>query len=238
MEILAANVVHDRRNNKESPGVSFARTVFMDPAGRSGKDSARGALIGKFGSAHPRPLSILTLPGVAWRFEKKILYHRRRAGLETKITALEKDPAIFAASLADMPGNSRGYEYVDQHESSAAAVSTYKIHRYYCAAFEDFARTNEETFDAAWIDLTGPVGEKVLLGLARLWPYVREALVVTSLKARWNRVTSARVRHLGGVANLLKTTLQGSAVECDHEYCDSSPMSQVTLTPAGRAGLA
>lgn len=228
METIAATVTDKLRRGTESPGVAFARKAFWDDIHQR-KNTARGILVEHFiPRLWPGPLSILTLPGSAWKFERALLRHREKAGLSTRFTCLEKDPAIFAAAVLDMPGNSTGYvQHLPDHVS-AAHFSTEKIQSFACASFEDFAENNIQVFDAAWVDLTGPLTYDLVRAVSQFWPCVRTELVVTSLRARWTGHVGRRVAVLG-VAGVLTETAKGSVVQCDYDYMDTSPMSQVTL---------
>jgi hypothetical protein len=233
MENLAAYV--RMKGDDPSPGISFARSTLATAEKRKGKDDARSVILSRLSrDMHPGKLSILTLPGVTWRFEKSLLRIRKEnVNPEpelTQITALEKDAPIYAASLAFIPGRDQGYVHVPgEVRCSAGSITTSKIHRYHCASFEDFAHEDETEYDAAWLDFTGPVSRTILPAIKALWPRVRDRLVVTSLKARWHRDVSASVTRAGGVTPLLNKMLPGSKVEKSIEYFDTVPMVQSHL---------
>lgn len=228
METIAATVSDKLRRGTESPGVAFARKTFWDDIHQR-KNSARGAIVQHFVPwAWQKPLTMLTLPGSAWKFERALLRHREPSGLKTELTCLERDPAVFVVAVLDMPGNSSGYVQHVPDRISAAHLSTGKIGSFLCTSFEDFAEDNIKVFDAAWIDLTGPLTSDVLRAFSQFWPCVRTEIVVTSLRARWTGNVGRRVANLG-VAGVLASIATGSVVECDYDYMDTSPMSQVTL---------
>lgn len=235
MENLAAYVNTSRQS---MPGVAFARSVFSNPKSRDEKDHARQDVARLFlPHRWPQPLSILTLPGAKWHFETAVIRSRGRdKPMEemTKVTALEREPPVYAASLKFIPGHEAGYTYVpSEMKCSSGSLSTSFIHRFHCASFEDFAEETTETFDAAWLDFTGPITRGLVKALPIFWGKLKSILVVTSLKARWSRDISDRVSRAGGVPQLLEKMLPGSTIFSVKEYNDTVPMVQVTLTKEG-----
>lgn len=184
------------------------------------------------------PLSVLTMPSLEWTFERCLIHDRehgrgRTWPRYTFITAVERSPFIYQAALARMPGAEDGLSCaVTVPPFATAAVKTRMIQRYFrceLAGLAEHQRTTDHWFDAAWIDLTGPLSFAYMDTLMNLWRRVRSLLVVTSLRARWATDFSAAVADAGGLADLLMDDLPGSVAIANYDYADTSPMSQISL---------
>lgn len=241
METLAAIVNQDRRNGNMSPGVAFARHAvehFRTTGKPSQKDGMRGQLVNQFMKDQwPGSLSIVTMPGTHWRFEKAILRHREGEGKlpkRTFITALEREPPIFTASLKHIPGADQGLAHLPGDlPRTHYTMRTPIISRFHLASFEDFAEVNTKTFGAAWLDFTGPLTERLFTTIPHFWGYVRKTMVVTMLNARWCREISDRVTKASGVEFLLASRMKDATLQRTRRYMDSVPMIQLTFEKSG-----
>src|SRR5688500_335478 len=86
---------------QQSGGVLFARKENL-----AEKDKARSRVLGLYTIERwPRNLSILTMPGLYWTFEKDLKYQRERLGTtaRTSIFAVERDPAIYYGAMNWIP---------------------------------------------------------------------------------------------------------------------------------------
>lgn len=221
-------------------GISFARR-----ASSTEKTQARSRLVPLFGSRRwerkygQRNLSILTMPGLDWTFERQLLTQRERAKRRenpsfTSITAVERSAPVWAASMLRMPGAATSLMLnVPCPPHARNACRTRAIGRFFLSSFEGLALESGPkvyVFDAAWIDLCGPVTEARVHALKHLWDRkVRHLLIVTSLAARWPSGFADKVRQYGGITGLLDAELSPSAVVDEYTYRDGVPMHQVVL---------
>src|SRR5580658_3991911 len=93
-------------NMKPSGGILFARKTE-----REEKDRARQKILDLFSGSHRyKGLSILTMPGLDWKFERKLLGKRegdwmhKKGPHRTYLTCVENDRSIYHAALLRMPG--------------------------------------------------------------------------------------------------------------------------------------
>ena len=103
-------------------------------------------------------------------------------------------------------------------------------------------RETTEMWDAVWLDYTGPLTKERLKLISNFYESsVHSVLVVTALKARWNRETSDAIARCGGHSEWLCKHLQGEVLH-DLEYFDTSPMAQFAIrkerTPARKHEVA
>jgi hypothetical protein len=230
MEAVASHI-------KPTSGINFIRA-----GDRPEKTKSRLAVLGLFGAAWPDDLSILVLPGLRWQFEKALLAQRagvkgdyfrmiKSAAARTKIYAVEKDPAIYTASLAYLPG--RGKLTIKFSVPSAWAVSevnTKIVERYTCCDLTAWVANSGVSVDAAWIDLSGPLSVELLGSIAELW-HTRSMrqIVVTCMAGRHQPGLTRKLAKYDGHAGLLKEVLDSSEVMSCLEYADGAPMVQVAL---------
>jgi hypothetical protein len=229
MESLAA-IVRQRKN--QSPGVNFARSQFSEPW-KDGKDDARAQILGLLSPLRRKtPISILTMPGITWHFEKNLLKLREPELAEgkvsrTSITSIEREPPIFVAALKDIPGADRGLEHLpDDFMRSTCTMKTPFIKRFHLTTFEEFAEVNTRLYTDAWLDFTGPLTERLLETIPYFWKHIECTLTITTLNARWDRRTSNKVKRAGGAANLLMETLDQPLHFRTDRYIDTVPMIQ------------
>src|SRR5512143_186620 len=192
---------------RPSGGMIFARNPD-----REQKDAARQKILDLFSpKAWPKHLSILTMPGLDWRFERKLLGRRdgdwmRKAGPgATKYTCIENDRFIYYSAAHKMPGlNTRRAltRYLAAPSFAERTVATKFISAFHFANVDDLmleATGEFDRWDAVWLDYTGPLSVERLNLIASFYQRaIRSTLIVTSLKARWNKNTSEAVLRAGG----------------------------------------
>lgn len=237
-----------QRTAKPSGGVLFARNAEGDE-----KTKARQLILDLFAlDAWDRPLNMLTMPGVHWRFERKLLGSRepgwlkRKTPKKTHFTGVENDRAIFFAGSAQMPGLETPHALVKpvkrerfpfaehaiktRHASFFFAnVDDLMIHDWQPAPYRDREQVG---WDAVWLDYTGPLSIRRLAAIRQFYRRaVREVLIITALKARWDRDTSNAIERCGSHSEWLRERLSGEVLH-DVEYFDTSPMAQFAIRKA------
>lgn len=238
MEELAVHQLTAR----PSGGVLFARTRE-----RGEKDEARRAIVDLLGDCEAFPrLSMLTMPGLEWRFENKLLGRREgdwinhKGPARTNLMSIENDRAIYYAAVTQMPGmrawkNRKGGRNALLSQQSAPdyaerSVGNVWVNRFYLGNVDDMLRDSRMKFDAAWLDYTGPMSvQRLALIAAFFQANIRAVLIITVLKARWNRETVAAIEHAGGHSQWLRRALPGEVLH-EINYQDSaSPMTQIAI---------
>lgn len=231
MEELA----YRQRTIQASGGVKFARNVDGEE-----KRAARQHVLDLFQpDKWNRPLHMLTMPGVQWRFERLLLgarevgWMRATKPKRTTFTSIENDRAIYFASVTQMPGLHTPNALVKRIRPFSFAELGIKTR--YASFF--FANVDElmaaegwgNGWDAVWLDYTGPLTIPRLATIKKFYHlYVREILIVTTMKARWPRTTSTAIDRAGGHSEWLRKHLAGEILH-DIEYYDTSPMSQFAV---------
>jgi hypothetical protein len=219
---------------RPSGGMLFARNPD-----REQKDAARKLILDLFTAENrPEPLSILTMPGLDWRFERKLFGKRegdwmRKAGpCRTRITAAENDRFIYYSAAHQMPGlhTKRALTWNMPAPSFAErTIRTKFIGGFHFANVDDLMAETTESWDAAWLDYTGPLTTERLRLIARFYEHsVRDTLIVTALKARYNKDTSFAIERAGSHGAWLRKHLPGDVLH-DIEYFDTSPMAQLAV---------
>lgn len=222
---------------RPSGGVLFARNPD-----REEKDAARQLILDLFTrDARPEHLRILTMPGLDWRFERKLLGKRegdwmRHAGASnTRITAIENDRYIYYAAVHKMPGLHTKRALTTILKAAPFAEQTVKtkfVGAFHFANIDDLMAETTEAWDAAWLDYTGPLTVERMKLIAQFFERsVRGTLVVTALKARHNRETSNAIERAGGHSEWVRKHLPGTVLH-DIEYFDTSPMAQIAVRKA------
>lgn len=229
-------------------GILFARN-----ADGEGKREARQAILDLFTpQAWPQHLNMLTMPGMHWRFERLLLASReggwmhRRHPHRTHFTGVENDRAIYFAGATKMPGVETPGRWIkpvkrDRFPFAEMAIKT-RYASFFFANVDDVLlhqwerpQYREEAklgWDAVWLDYTGPLTVKRLAKIQRFYEtYVRVILVLTVLKARWDRHTSAAIRRAGGHSEWVIENLNGEVLH-NLEYFDTSPMAQIAIRKA------
>ncbi len=151
------------QQTRPSGGVLFARNPD-----REAKDAARQKILDLFSwTARPGAFSILTMPGLDWRFERKLLGRRegnwmKKAGpSNTKITAIENDRFIFYSASHKMPGLNDTKRALTKSlpapDFGERTLSTKFISKFHFANVDDLMVMTTEAWDAVWLDYTGPL---------------------------------------------------------------------------------
>lgn len=220
---------------RPSGGVLFARNPD-----REEKDSARRLILDLFApDKWPDFLGVLTMPGLDWRFERKLLSKRednwlqkRNCPARTRITSIENDRFIYYSAVHQMPGlhTRRAVTRILRPPSYAERlVSTRFIDGFQFANVDDLMRESSMTWDVAWLDYTGPLTlERIRLIASFFERSIRSIVIVTALKARWNRDTSNAIERAGGHSAWMAKHLPGEVLH-DIEYFDTSPMAQFAV---------
>jgi hypothetical protein len=219
---------------RPSGGMLFARNTD-----REEKDAARKKILDLFTfDSWPKSLRILTMPGLDWRFERKLLGKREgdwmsKAGpSRTTITGVENDRYIYYSACTTIPGlhTKRALTRILAAPTFAErTLRTKFIQSFHFSNIDDLMRETTEGWDAVWLDYTGPLTKERLKLISRFYESsVRSVLIVTALKARWNRETSDAIAQCGSHTEWLQKHLHGEVIH-DLEYFDTSPMAQFAI---------
>lgn len=226
-----------------SGGIAFARKVEHEE-----KDRARLHVLEEFNSQRfPNGLSILTMPGVNWKFERKLFgkregdWFRKKSPHRTYVTSVENDRVIYLGAITQMPGlqHSNSVNVVLPPTDFAEHVVRNRwIGRYFFANVDDLMKAHPKDlpYDGAWLDYTGPMTEERMRVVKRFYnECIRDTLVVTALKARWNLHTSEAITRAGGYFEWMRKHLPGTILH-ELEYQDGpSPMAQYAVTKRSTA---
>jgi hypothetical protein len=220
-----------------SGGIQFVRAT-----NRENKDTARQAVLDLFAPDRwPGYLHFLTLPSLDWRFERLLLAQREVGWLRapnphrTFFTSVENDRSIYFAAAAQMPGTetpNRVIKHLNRNKGISFAeigVKT-KYAAFFFADVDDLLiKTDWNGWDAAWLDYTGPLTTRRLKLIAQFYQtQVRDTLIVTALKARWNDETTKAINKAGGHSRWLRQHLPGEILH-EIEYYDTVPMAQFAV---------
>lgn len=217
-----------------SGGVLFARNPD-----RMEKDAARQLILDLFSwDAWPDDLSILTMPGLNWRFERKLLgkregnWFKNAAAHNTHITSVENDRFIYYSAAHQMPGlhtKNALTTVLPAPPFGERTLATKFISQFHFANVDDLMAETTESWDAAWLDYTGPLTVERMKLIARFFERsIRSTLVLTVLKARYNKETGAAMDRAGGHSAFIRKHLPGEVLH-DIEYFDTSPMAQIAV---------
>lgn len=226
-----------RASSRSAGGIRFARKGEHEQ-----KDRARQAVVDLFSwERFPDRLSLLTMPGVSWEFENALLNSRegdwwgRRRSDWTRFHCCESDRFVYHAALLTLPGikhRTCPIKVFPQNSFAEKVVGNGFVWKYFLANTDDLLRAKSGvwSFDGAWLDYTGPLTIKRLALIARFFrESIRETLVITSLKARWNVETGQAIARSGGHSEWIRKTIPGVVLH-DIEYQDGqSPMSQIAI---------
>jgi hypothetical protein len=228
-----------------SGGILFARNADGEQ-----KTAARQLVLDLFaGDKWPGPLNMMTLPGLHWRFERKLLgmreigWMQRRKPRRTHFTGVENDRAIFFGAATQIPGLTTPDALIwpvnrDRFPFAENAIKT-RYASFFFANVDDmlahdwkpaaYREAHMVGWDAAWLDYTGPMSVERLRAVAKFYErFVRSTLIVTVLKARWNRDAVGAIDRAGGHSAWLRKHLPGEVLH-DIEYTDTSPMAQFAV---------
>jgi|ERR1043165_1314612 hypothetical protein len=187
--------------DKATPGMLYARKMNYTE-----KEKARIAVLRLFSSrAWPKGLSIVTMPGITWGFERMLLLmrERRRYALgdqgkgtkRTYIEAIERDESIYRASLNWIPGGADSLAQLPATNNKPLAVRTRAVTRYHRISFEDFVDACwHQPHDAAWLDFNGPITSQRLEKISRFWrDKIRWRMVLTWMNARYDAEATRQI---------------------------------------------
>lgn len=222
---------------RPSGGIMFARNPD-----RQHKDEARQKILDLFlPDQHPEPLKILTMPGLDWRFERKLLgkregdWMRKEKPQRTHITACENDRFIYYSAVHKIPGLHTRRALTAMRDPAPFAeqsVGTKFVHRFHFANVDDLMAESDDSWDAVWLDYIGPLTIERLRLISQFFDAsVRKTLIITALKARYNKATSQAIQSAGGYFEWLRKHLTGNVLH-EHEYFDTSPMAQFAISHA------
>ncbi len=227
-----------------SGGVLFARKKE-----RGEKDEARRYIVDLLGDKEAFPtLSMLTMPGLDWRFENKLLGRREgnwyggkaTSAACTKLTCIENDRSIYHAAMLQMPGMKNWKNRWRQTNPvinvkpgtkfAERDIGNPWIEDYYFGNVDDLMATPPKQFDAAWLDYTGPLSIERLALIQRFFQSsVNGVLVVTALRARYNVKTSAAIIRAGSYSDWFWQSMPGVKLH-EINYQDGvSPMAQFAV---------
>lgn len=196
LEEVAAAV---RLRREATPGEAFIQKLHNHPeAERVKAFYSRGPVMSLY-HEFPGTLRILTLPGLKWIFERRLLKWRSKNLLETQITAVESDPAIYRAALAWMPGTELS---VRDSNTVISNVAWYEH-----TTFEELIERGPLSIDGAWLDFNGPLSMRKLEAIWALWQQVADSIVVTFLTARAPRDITAQYIRRGGWGGIFQSLL-------------------------------
>jgi len=179
-----------------TPGELYLRKQ-RDPDSNANKDFYSRFPVYKLWRELPGTLRILTMPGLKWQLERRILDWRVKRGLKTQITAVERDHAIFRLALHWMP--SEGYKWkkgelqVMDDKSVKSDVAWYEQRE-----VEDVIANTDWKWDGAWLDWNGQLTEAKLFALKTLWPRLGHSLVVTVRGSRQEPTLTRKLASAGG----------------------------------------
>lgn len=229
-DTLATRVQH--RSTVEG-GIAYARTRQ-----RPQKSLTRNLVARAFSTLwFPNGLAIVTMPNLAWSFERHLLANRehgKRAiiGLprRTFICAIESDEAIYRSALKTIPGLEHGLAILPPAPFATSTARTRLITRYHRCKFEDMARVEEHAHDGAWLDFTGTLSPSRIEAVAEFFDrLIRSRLVLTFTVARQKAAVTAMMREHGGLAPWLQKTLPSCRIQSVLTYRDTMPMVQVVI---------
>ena len=223
------------QQGRPSGGMLFARNPD-----REQKDAARQQILNLLTKeAHPEHLSILTMPGIDWRFERKLLgkregdWFRKAAPTLTRLTSVENDRFIYYSAVHQMPGLNTKRPLATIMKPAPFAERTVRtkfLDAFHFANVDDLMAETTSAWDVVWLDYTGPLTVERLRLIARFYERaVNETLIITALKARYNRDASAAIERAGGHSEWVRKHIHGHVLH-DIEYFDTSPMAQIAIT--------
>lgn len=216
-------------------GILFARNADGDE-----KTEARKLILDLFQpDVWPSHLHMITMPGMHWKFERKLLGMREGNWMDkscpsvTHFATVENNRSIFSASLHKMPGLYRStMKETSPKPFAEIGFRTNFASHFFCNAddFIAYDNWNNGSWNAAWFDYTGPLSIERLSLIKRFChrQFRLGTLIVTALKARWNMATSDAINDAGGYSEWLRKHLVGDVLH-DIKYMDTSPMAQFAV---------
>ena len=242
IEELAGRQIAMNNRRKLQGGVAFARKVNT-----AEKNIARAQVLRLFKTKRwPRGLSILTMPGLYWTFEHRLLSAREgnwrgriQPARSTHITAVEIDPGIYAAAMASMPckPSTALVTHLKSPMWTGHATGSDAVRRYYNCDVFALMRHNEKPFGAAWLDFTGPMSPARLEDIREFYKkWVEGILVVTFLAARHGGDATLEIEESTGIQKWLAEYLPGKCLHFLRYQDGASPMAQYAVKKRGFKG--
>jgi hypothetical protein len=238
-ELAAEQAARDRRELRLSSGVSFARKEEA-----SEKNAARREIMRLLTTQQmPGPISVLTMPGLAWTFEHELLAQREsgwtksREIRRTRLFCVENDRFVYYSAATKMPGTRHGMTVrTQERQPYAETVIGNGAVPFFAFANVDDVIAGDEKFDVAWLDYTGPLTVERLRLIADFYRRcVRSTLIVTVLKARWNKAVDRAAERHGGYCEWAVSPFADEIGLHAIEYQDGSPMFQFACKKVGAA---
>lgn len=234
LEELGAQQAANNRRELASGGVAFARKEDCLE-----KDAARAEIL-KLLELEPAAGTqrVLSMPGLSWFFEAQLLKQREAAWRKQKtaqtveLTCVENDRFVYYSAATKMPGNkSTVIRTLPRPHYAERCMGNGMISRYIFANVDDLIQDRAERFDFAWLDYTGPMSVVRMQKIRAFWLNSgAKTLVVTSLRARWNKETGRTIERNGGLLAWHRARLPGQVLH-EIEYQDGhSPMVQFAVT--------
>jgi hypothetical protein len=225
---VSTNLIADKlmRRAAYGSGVMFARKEATDQ-----KDAARLAVLKWFSKEEfPGHLAIITMPGLMWEFERKLIRERYYKTSKLIIIACESDEAIYRAALYQMPANSRGIRMSHCPEFATATFSSDCVQKFYRCRIEKFLLAKENPVDGAWLDFSGPLYISRMKAVMDCWErLIRSRLVITCTTSRYDACTAHAVKAAGGYIEWILSCLPGAVVREITHYADGAGMVQIVL---------
>ncbi len=241
LEELAAYQL-GRNGGRNDGGIAFARNTDGEA-----KTRARQMILDLVSiEAWPTPLRILSMPGIDWRFERKLLGNREPGWMSgrlhpklTRLTCIENDRLVYYGATVSIPGlesKNGGLRMQNKPDWAERTVKTNFIHRFHFANVDELMEDSNNgglqgrhIFDVVWLDYTGPMTIERMKIIEKFYARsVRKILIVTALKARWNKATGNAIERAGGHSMWMRKHLLGEVLH-DIEYMDTSPMIQFAI---------
>ncbi len=235
LEELGAHVAaNNRRAGQPLGGIAFARKEDTVE-----KDAAREKILHllELGSADG-PQRVLSMPGLSWFFEAQLLkqrepgWRKQKTTTTVELTCVENDRFVYYSAATKMPGNkSTVIRTLPRPPYAERCMGNGMVSRYVFADVDDLLQDRRECFDFAWLDYTGPLSVERMRKISEFWLIGQaKTLVVTSLKARWNKETGRAMERRGGPAGWLRARLPGTELHCVEYQDGASPMIQFAVT--------
>lgn len=162
------------RKLRDDPGTDKTKWLFSrDPVFQLWKDL-------------PGELRVLTMPGLHWKFEEKLLSYRMMHRGTTHFTAVENDRIIF--------------RMWDSHHRRGSNCE--------CVDVEFYVEATNTKFTAAWLDWNGPLTTTKVECIRQLWPRLSHSLVLTFMAARYDGISKAMRDKAGGWGEMIAQTLR------------------------------
>jgi hypothetical protein len=231
-ELAADQAARNRREAQLTGGVSFARKEFTSEKGAARREIRHLLTTQQM----PGPISVLSMPGLAWTFEYDVLAQRdsgwtkTRDVQRTRFFCVENDRYVYYSAATKMPGSKHKMTVrtLERPAYAETAIGNSAIGCFAFANVDDLMAEGRETFDVAWLDYTGPLTVDRLKLIERFYrDNVRSTLIVTSLKARWNKDTDRAAQRHGGYCEWAVAPFGDSIGLHAIEYQDGpSPMFQ------------